>query len=155
MNVTLSTVDDESSVSSYTTDYKDIDKDIDSDHEITEYGTTRKMRERDSIEKNGWLQLQQNDIEQYMNNRKDFTARDNLAIPLLNNRNPRTPLPSCKTDMIFFWRPSYITAIVQIFTKSSINLPTGNLRQKFKCVQGACLKRVQYMASLTAVNFIC
>ena len=100
LNVTLSTVDDESSVSSYTTDYDNID----SDQEITEYGTTRKMRERDSIEKNGWLQLQQNDIEQYMNNRKDFTARDNLAIPLLNNRNPRTrtPLPSCKTDMNLF-----------------------------------------------------
>ena len=98
LNVTLSTVDDESSVSSYTTYYDNID----SDQEITEYGTTRKMRERDSIEKNGWLQLQQNDIEQYMNNRKDFTARDNLAIPLLNNRNPRTPLPSCKTDMNLF-----------------------------------------------------
>ena len=98
LNVTLSTVDDESSVSSYTTDYDNID----SDQEITEYGTTRKMRERDSIEKNGWLQLQQNDIEQYMNNRNDFMARDNLAIPLLNNRNPRTPLPSCKTDMNLF-----------------------------------------------------
>ena len=61
------------------------------------------MRERDSIEKNGWLQLQQNDIEQYMNNnRKDFMARDNFAVPLLNNSNPRTPLPSCKTDMNLF-----------------------------------------------------
>ena len=97
LNVTLSTVDDEYSTS-YTTDYNDID----SDKEITEYGTTRKLRERDSIEKNGWLQLQQNDIEQYMNNRNDFMARDNLAIPLLNNRNPRTPLPSCKTDMNLF-----------------------------------------------------
>ena len=98
LNITLSTVNDESSISSYTTDYDNID----SDQEITEYGTTRKMRERDSIEKNGWLQLQQNDIEQYMNNRNDFMARDNLAIPLLNNRNPRTPLPSCKTDMNLF-----------------------------------------------------
>ena len=93
LNVTLSTVDDESSVSSYTIDYKDID----SDQEITEYGTTRKMRERDSIEKNGWLQLQQNDIEQYMNNRNGFMDRDNF-----DNRNPRTPLPSCKTDMNLF-----------------------------------------------------
>ena len=103
LNSTLSTVDDESSVSSYTTDYKDIDKDIDSDHEITEYGTTRKMREHDSIEKNGWFQLQQNEIEQYINNnRKDFMARDNFAVPLLNNRKPRTPLPSCKTNMNLF-----------------------------------------------------
>ena len=99
LNVTLSTVDDESSVSSYTTDYKDID----SDQEITEYGTTRKMREHDSIEKNGWLQLQQNDIEQYMNNnRKDFMARDNFAIPLLNNSNPFKPLYSCKKEMNLF-----------------------------------------------------
>ena len=55
------------------------------------------MRERDSIEKNGWLQLQQNDIEQYMNNRNDFMAQDNF-----DNRKPRTPLPSCKTDMNLF-----------------------------------------------------
>ena len=61
------------------------------------------MRERDSIEKNGWLQLQQNDIEQYMNNnRKDFMAWDNFAVPLLNNRKPSTPLPSCRTDMNLF-----------------------------------------------------
>ena len=61
LNVTLSTVDDESSVSSYTTDYEDIDSD--SDQEITEYGTTRKMKECDSIKKNGWLQQQQKYIE--------------------------------------------------------------------------------------------
>ena len=121
LNVTLSTVDDESSVSKYTTDYKDIG----SDQEITEYDTTRKIREHDSIKKNGWLQLQQNDIEQYMkNNRKDFMARDNFAVPLLNNSNPRTPLPSCKIDMNFLVTILHNSYYTNIF-KNFYNLDHG------------------------------